>query len=452
MRACATSGSRTRTRRGLAQCSSESVQIGVHETSQVDGISNADRGRSRRVNSGYPQESLVVEEIDEGRLGRVELDTVLAAAGHASQRAPAVWPAGLTDREVDVLRLISRGLANKQVAARLGISSKTVGHHIEHLYTKVGVSTRRAPRCSRWSTVCCRGDWARDGVNALPAAVPRCAHTHAMPTIAINDTTLYYERDGQGPAILFVHGMCGHADVWAAQAERFADRYTCVRYDRRGHTRSRRGTTAISVACHADDAAALIESLDLAPCLVVGSSSGGVIGVDLALRHAHLLRGLVSSEPPLFSLDHAVGQAATEAVLPVVEAAIARDGLRAGVDAFMSIVCTEMWSTLDEGRRDRLREQRRDRLHRPAVTLTSGRAGRPRSITTPALIIAGTTSFPGPRLVARSLTAALADARFVEIDSGHVPYLEQPDAFAHAVSVFATEVDRHNTISQGGDP
>ncbi len=86
--------------------------------------------------------SQLLEEVDEGRLGRVEVDAVLAAAGHASQRAPAVWPAGLTDREVDVLRLIARGLANKQAAARLGISAKTVGHHIEHLYTKVGVSTR----------------------------------------------------------------------------------------------------------------------------------------------------------------------------------------------------------------------------------------------------------------------------------------------------------------------
>ena len=41
------------------QCSSEGVQIGVHETSKVDGISNADRGRPRRVNGGYPQESIV---------------------------------------------------------------------------------------------------------------------------------------------------------------------------------------------------------------------------------------------------------------------------------------------------------------------------------------------------------------------------------------------------------
>jgi pimeloyl-ACP methyl ester carboxylesterase len=54
-----------------------------------------------------------------------------------------------------------------------------------------------------------------------------------MPAVEVNDTRLYYERDGRGPAMLFVHGMCGDAEVWADQARRFADRYTCVRYDRR---------------------------------------------------------------------------------------------------------------------------------------------------------------------------------------------------------------------------
>jgi DNA-binding NarL/FixJ family response regulator len=51
-------------------------------------------------------------------------------------------PAGLTEREVDVLRLIARGMVNKDMAVRLGISAKTVGHHIEHIYAKAGVTTR----------------------------------------------------------------------------------------------------------------------------------------------------------------------------------------------------------------------------------------------------------------------------------------------------------------------
>jgi DNA-binding NarL/FixJ family response regulator len=48
----------------------------------------------------------------------------------------------VTDREVEVLGLIARGRANKQVAATLGISAKTVGHHVEHIYAKAGVTTR----------------------------------------------------------------------------------------------------------------------------------------------------------------------------------------------------------------------------------------------------------------------------------------------------------------------
>jgi len=66
---------------------------------------------------------------------------VLAAAGHRSRRR-ATWPSGLTDREVEVLRLIARGLSNREVANPLTITPKTAEHHIEHIYTKIGVSAR----------------------------------------------------------------------------------------------------------------------------------------------------------------------------------------------------------------------------------------------------------------------------------------------------------------------
>ena len=84
----------------------------------------------------------LLDEVDGGRFGRAEVDAVLAAAGQASRSPQIARPAGLTEREVDVLRLIARGEANKQVAATLGISPKTVGRHVEHIYAKAGVSTR----------------------------------------------------------------------------------------------------------------------------------------------------------------------------------------------------------------------------------------------------------------------------------------------------------------------
>jgi HD-GYP domain-containing protein (c-di-GMP phosphodiesterase class II) len=54
------------------------------------------------------------------------------------------FPAGLTAREVEVLRLVAKGFTNKQIAEQLVLSEKTVGHHIEHIYNKIGISTRAA--------------------------------------------------------------------------------------------------------------------------------------------------------------------------------------------------------------------------------------------------------------------------------------------------------------------
>ncbi len=80
-------------------------------------------------------------EVKAGRLDGDAVRAVLAAAGHRV-RHRREWPGGLTPREVEVLCLIARGLANKDVARRLHLSEKTVGNHVEHIYTKIGSSTR----------------------------------------------------------------------------------------------------------------------------------------------------------------------------------------------------------------------------------------------------------------------------------------------------------------------
>jgi DNA-binding NarL/FixJ family response regulator len=57
-------------------------------------------------------------------------------------RSRREWPSGLTAREVDVLRLVARGLSSKQIATELVITPKTARNHIEHIYTKIGASSR----------------------------------------------------------------------------------------------------------------------------------------------------------------------------------------------------------------------------------------------------------------------------------------------------------------------
>ncbi len=72
---------------------------------------------------------------------------VLIAAGHEqpwARKGRAEHPAGLTGREVEVLQLAARGLTTREIADRLYISPKTADHHIQHVYTKIGVSSRGA--------------------------------------------------------------------------------------------------------------------------------------------------------------------------------------------------------------------------------------------------------------------------------------------------------------------
>ena len=80
-------------------------------------------------------------EVAAGRLDAEAVDGVLAAAGHRVRRRRE-GPAGLTPREVEVLRLLAQGLSNKEIAVRLVISPKTAGNHIEHIYAKIDASSR----------------------------------------------------------------------------------------------------------------------------------------------------------------------------------------------------------------------------------------------------------------------------------------------------------------------
>ncbi len=85
--------------------------------------------------------TIVRDEVRAGRLDGDAVDAVLRAAGHRVRRRRDTV-AGLTPREVEVLRLLARGMSNKEIANELSISRKTAGNHVEHIYVKLGVSNR----------------------------------------------------------------------------------------------------------------------------------------------------------------------------------------------------------------------------------------------------------------------------------------------------------------------
>jgi len=129
---------------------------GYHRGTRADGLSRAARvlaaadafaamGEARPHRGPLTDDVRVralTAEAAAGRLCRDAVALVLTAAGHIPPRA--ALPAGLTDREAEVLGLLARGLSTKEIAHVLGIAPRTVKHHIEHIYDKTGAASRAA--------------------------------------------------------------------------------------------------------------------------------------------------------------------------------------------------------------------------------------------------------------------------------------------------------------------
>jgi DNA-binding NarL/FixJ family response regulator len=81
------------------------------------------------------------EKARAGRLDADSVEAVLAAAGHRASRRKS-GSAGLTNREVEVLRLVAQGRSNREIATELFIAEKTARNHVEHVYAKLGVNNR----------------------------------------------------------------------------------------------------------------------------------------------------------------------------------------------------------------------------------------------------------------------------------------------------------------------
>jgi DNA-binding NarL/FixJ family response regulator len=85
---------------------------------------------------------IVTDEVGSGRLDRAAVRAVMEAAGQPAGPRRVPWPAGLTDREVDVLRLLAAGHGNRSIARTLNVSEATVRTHALNIYGKTTVHSR----------------------------------------------------------------------------------------------------------------------------------------------------------------------------------------------------------------------------------------------------------------------------------------------------------------------
>ena len=111
---------------------------------------------------------------------------------------------------------------------------------------------------------------------------------------------LYYEIRGSGPLLLNIAGGAMDSNGLALLADELAGDYTVVNYDPRGNSRSVResGGPPLSVELLADDALALLDTLDAASAKIFGSSGGAMAALDLVARHPERVEVLIAHEPP----------------------------------------------------------------------------------------------------------------------------------------------------------
>ena len=101
----------------------------------------------------------------------------------------------------------------------------------------------------------------------------------------VNGISIHFAIYGQGPPVIFLHGGLANADYWGGQVLPVAAHHTVILMDSRGHGRSTRDARPYGYDLMADDVVALMDQLKIAKADIVGWSDGGIIGIDLAMRH-----------------------------------------------------------------------------------------------------------------------------------------------------------------------
>ena len=240
---------------------------------------------------------------------------------------------------------------------------------------------------------------------------------------------------GEGPALVFIHGMGGNSRNWETQYAQFADRYRVIGWDAPGYGESDDWPSdEPSVADFVSTIAALLDALDVGTAHMVGHSFGATLMPAVQNAHSERVTGMVMAQPVIGSGPLGVARQA--------EIITARENLLAelGVEAYAkqhapcSVAATADAATVAKGIEV-------TSWTRPKGYLAQWRAMAGADIFAeigddpcPATAIAGAGDKTASQEVVQRIATAISGARFVELpDVGHMIYLEHPDRFNRAL-------------------
>lgn len=268
--------------------------------------------------------------------------------------------------------------------------------------------------------------------------------------LTVNGTSLWVEDSGgDGPPLLFSHGLLMSSRMFDAQVAALQGRYRCIRWDHRGQGRSADvNARAISIEQVTDDAVALIRALALPPVHFVGLSMGGFVGMRLAARHPELLRSL--------TLLDTSADAEPEENVPryrLLNAVTRWLGIRWVVGRVMPIMFGRTFLSDPAKATDRahwraqLAGNRRS-IYRAVNGVIEREAVTPElaAIRCPALVLVGEEDVATVPAKSERIRERIAGAELQRIPgAGHSSSVEQPAAVTAALDAFLSRVDASPT-------
>ena len=250
----------------------------------------------------------------------------------------------------------------------------------------------------------------------------------------INGVRLHVEPAvGSGEPLVLVHGGWTDNTTWGLLVEPLSHAFRVTRYDRRGHSRSERGTGPSPRRQDEDDLAALIETLGQGPVHLVGTSYGGSISLALAGRRPDLVRSVVAHEPPLLDL---APEPEFAALCADIQDQIAAGEAAAATQRFFELVGVA-WGMIPElvrkaaiGNAQTFLDLREDPEW--AVLDTAAVARFPG----PILVTRGDTGPPWLPRVAIGVAKRISRETWLIPGAGHAPHHTHPEALAALIEHF----------------
>lgn len=277
-----------------------------------------------------------------------------------------------------------------------------------------------------------------------------------MPYALTNGVTTYYRQEGQGPAVVLIHGHSAHLAMWRYQVRPLvAAGFRVLRYDVRGHGRSQAPETGYRWEEYAADLRGLLDHLGHDRAHLVGISMGGGIALEFALESPQRISSLtlVDSALPGYTYSREFTEEIERLVAAVrsegPQAAFRRlwlphpffDGVRRFPDRFALVRRMVLAYQAPD-----YREGAIPREYRPDL------AARLHEVTAPTLVVVGERDIPDFRLIADILAANIPRAKLsVMAGCWHLPPLEDPDAFNSVLISFLREADPGLGAGLGGN-